>query len=442
MLMHRLDSLPENYGQTLVHAVSPASLSTGAATGVTPSLTLNQASTNAGSTVQLIDGHGQAVPAGPVADGTTVTITPSSPLTAGAAYAIDADGVTDAAGDAVSGYPSGFVVGTPVNTDVALHSPPSGNVANATVSFSFTSHDPNATFACSLDSADYTACTSPKAETVAAGAHTFRVLAKSAGDTQESAPAMATWTYRPPPHGYWMIGAHGTVYPFGSVPGLGNASTSNAVDIDASPSGFGYWAADASGHVFAFGDALWHGNATGLQSGEIVTSISRTKSGKGYWLFTSKGRVFPFGDAHSFGDLSNKPLNAPVIASVATASGNGYYMVGADGGVFTFGDAKFYGSTGSLRLNKPVRTMVVDPDGTGYWLIASDGGVFSFKAPFRGSMGGKSLNRPIVGGVAFGNGYLMVGSDGGIFDFSNKPFFGSLGSHPPAVPIVSVAAFA
>jgi hypothetical protein len=34
----------------------------------------------------------------------------------------------------------------------------------------------------------------------------------------------------------------------------------------------------------------------------------------------------------------------------------------------------------------------------------------------------------------------MVGSDGGVFNFSTKPFSGSLGAKPPAVPIVSVAA--
>jgi hypothetical protein len=84
---------------------------------------------------------------------------------------------------------------------------------------------------------------------------------------------------------------------------------------------------------------------------------------------------------------------------------------------------------------------VPDPDGAGYWLVAIDGGVFAFDAPFRGSMGGAHLNRPVVGMVAFGNGYLMVGADGGIFDFSSKPFLGSLGSHPPTIPIVSVAAF-
>jgi hypothetical protein len=56
-------------------------------------------------------------------------------------------------------------------------------------------------------------------------------------------------------------------------------------------------------------------------------------------------------------------------------------------------------------------------------------------------MGARSLNRPVVGMVAYGNGYLMVASDGGIFDFSDFPFAGSLGANPPAAPIVSAAVF-
>ena len=54
-------------------------------------------------------------------------------------------------------------------------------------------------------------------------------------------------------------------------------------------------------------------------------------------------------------------------------------------------------------------------------------------------MGGTPLNKPVVGMVRYGNGYLMVGSDGGIFTFSNLAFVGSLGAHPPVVPISSVA---
>ena len=72
-------------------------------------------------------------------------------------------------------------------------------------------------------------------------------------------------------------------------------------------------------------------------------------------------------------------------------------------------------------------------------LVASDGGIFTFEAPFRGSLGGQRLNRPVSGMVPFGDGYLMVGEDGGIFNFSDRPFLGSLGANPPARPVVAVA---
>jgi hypothetical protein len=34
----------------------------------------------------------------------------------------------------------------------------------------------------------------------------------------------------------------------------------------------------------------------------------------------------------------------------------------------------------------------------------------------------------------------MVGEDGGVFNFSGRPFAGSLGGHPPASPVVAIAA--
>jgi hypothetical protein len=83
----------------------------------------------------------------------------------------------------------------------------------------------------------------------------------------------------------------------------------------------------------------------------------------------------------------------------------------------------------------------VELQNKGYWLVAADGGVFAFGAPFRGSTGSLTLNKPVDGLVAYGNGYLMVASDGGVFNFSNRAFVGSLGDHPPAAPIVGIAAF-
>jgi hypothetical protein len=72
----------------------------------------------------------------------------------------------------------------------------------------------------------------------------------------------------------------------------------------------------------------------------------------------------------------------------ATADGGGYWLVAADGGIFALGTAPFHGSMGGHTLNAPIVGMAATPDGGGYWLVAGDGGIFSFgNAPFAGSRG-------------------------------------------------------
>jgi hypothetical protein len=119
----------------------------------------------------------------------------------------------------------------------------------------------------------------------------------------------------------------------------------------------------------------------------------------------------------------------------------GYWEVASDGGIFTF-DAPFDNSMGGHTLDAPVVGMAEDPCTGGYWEVASDGGIFSFDAPFYGSMGGKPLDAPVVGMAAFqspsGCGYWEVASDGGIFSF-NAPFFGSMGAKPLDKPMVGMA---
>ncbi|MDA8081194.1 MAG: hypothetical protein M0Z96_06245, partial [Actinomycetota bacterium] len=84
---------------------------------------------------------------------------------------------------------------------------------------------------------------------------------------------------------------------------------------------------------------------------------------------------------------------SPVASTVIPRSSNaGYWEVASDGGIFSFGDATFYGSMGGHSLNKPIVGIATTPDGKGYWEVASDGGIFSFgDATFYGSMGGHSL---------------------------------------------------
>ncbi|HEV8623357.1 MAG TPA: metallophosphoesterase, partial [Acidimicrobiia bacterium] len=258
----------------------------------------------------------------------------------------------------------------------------------------------------------------------------------------EPLPAAGPGAASPP--GYWMLGAQGGVYPFGSAAGLGDGAPGvAAVDLEPTPTGRGYWLLEGDGRVRSFGDAAALGDVAldRLSPGEAVSSLSATPSGGGYWVFTNRGRALPFGDAPFLGDVSGLRLNGPVLGSVGTPSGAGYYMVASDGGIFAFGDARFAGSMGGQHLSAPVLSLVPTGTGSGYWLVASDGGIFAFGgAPFRGSMGAQRLARPVVGMVRYADGYLMVGAEGGIFDFSSAPFLGSLGDNPPAAPIVSVAA--
>ncbi len=94
--------------------------------------------------------------------------------------------------------------------------------------------------------------------------------------------------YGTPKSGYWMLGANGTVYGFGSAGKLGS-EPGFAVAIATRADGRGYWVVDGAGKVSHFGAAADHGNPPALRAGEVVSTISATPSGNGYWLFTNRG---------------------------------------------------------------------------------------------------------------------------------------------------------
>jgi hypothetical protein len=144
-------------------------------------------------------------------------------------------------------------------------------------------------------------------------------------------------------------------------------------------------------------------------------------------------QCFAMGNATTAGGQSPTLILAtPVLAS-------GSYEVASDGGIFAF-NAPFYGSMGGKPLNKPIVGMAYDPATGGYWEVASDGGIFAFNATFHGSMGGTPLVQPVVGiaALADGSGYYEVASDGGLFAFG-APFQGSMGGKPLNKPIVGMA---
>jgi len=78
----------------------------------------------------------------------------------------------------------------------------------------------------------------------------------------------------------------------------------------------------------------------------------------------------------------------------------------------------------------------------GYWMTATDGGLFSYgNVQFYGSMGGHPLARPVIGIAATHDrgGYWEVATDGGIFAFGDAPFRGSMGGTRLNQPVVGIA---
>jgi hypothetical protein len=204
--------------------------------------------------------------------------------------------------------------------------------------------------------------------------------------------------------GYWLVASDGGVFTYGNAQFFGSTGSLHlnapVVGMAATPDGKGYWLVASDGGIFTYGDALFYGSAASAPNQDIV-GMASSPDGGGYWEVSTTGRVFMFGDAVFAGDMTGTHLNAIMVGMAPDPVTGGYWLIGSDGGVFSFG-APFFGSTGSIQLNQPVVAMQSTDDGGGYWFVARDGGIFAYgDAPFRGSMGGKPLNKPMVGMFGF-----------------------------------------
>jgi hypothetical protein len=303
-------------------------------------------------------------------------------------------------------------------------------------------------------------------------------LASTGGAT----PVVGRTSPAPTP-GYWLVGADGGVFSF-NAPFFGSGTSACVASyaglpgpdfcasaISSTADGGGYTILTPftfSGGVnlqqpaiaMQFGDAsgsascAQHFSAAGgsgsLPLGFVFpwAGIASTPSNHGFWLLTEGGTVATCGDAAYFGEpgvgigSGNSIVFPDAVGIAATPDGKGYWVVARDGGIFAYGDAGFYGSMGGKSLNAPVIGIAATPDGKGYWLLSSDGGIFAFgDASFLGSMGGKPLNAPMVGIAANpdGSGYWTVAFDGGVFSFGGAPFEGSMGSQTLIAPILGIA---
>ena len=217
--------------------------------------------------------------------------------------------------------------------------------------------------------------------------------------------------------GYWLVAADGGVFAFGdagffgSIPGLniapagsggsGPRLASPVVGMVASTDGRGYLLVAADGGVFAFGDARFGGSCPG--SGGClgaVTAIVSDRSGAGYWIVTAVGRVYPFGDASLYGQPG--PQSAAVVGALRSPTGDGYWILLADGDVFAYGDASYHGGATGLTASIPATALCDSADGDGYWITTNLGMVFALgSATDSGGMVGRHLNGPIIADGGF-----------------------------------------
>jgi HYR domain-containing protein len=84
-----------------------------------------------------------------------------------------------------------------INTTPADTTPPettlTPTISGTSASFAFSSSEPG-TFACSLDGAAFSSCSSPVSHTVSEGSHTFSVKAVDAAGNEDPTPASTAWT--------------------------------------------------------------------------------------------------------------------------------------------------------------------------------------------------------------------------------------------------------
>jgi hypothetical protein len=144
-----------------------------------------------GAAVKLLEGAAQAATVTADAGGawqTTLTSVADGSHTY-TATASDAAGNTSTASAAV------HVTVDTAAPDTTITSGPGGPTASTSATFAFSSTETGSTFACSLDSAAFTSCTSPVSYTsLGQGGHNFKVRATDAAGNVDATPASRDWT--------------------------------------------------------------------------------------------------------------------------------------------------------------------------------------------------------------------------------------------------------
>ena len=203
--------------------------------------------------------------------------------------------------------------------------------------------------------------------------------------------------------GYWVIGAGGQVFAFGTAPDPANTPamvdtnpgvSTTTIGAEGHPFADGFWTVETNGKVHAFGASQLQVDGSNFHDGSHLgfndfVDIACTPSGQGYWLLRTSGGVYTFGDAAY---MSGTYLGGAVLGEIPVLSTGlnansitghptdmGYWVVDAQGHVANFGAAVNWGEvTPPLPASGNVTAMDCTDDGGGYWILWSNGQVFNY----------------------------------------------------------------
>jgi hypothetical protein len=193
-----------------VSAVAPTGGTTDVAVTANAEATFSEA-ISASTFTLTKQGSTQPIAAAVSYDGSTkkATLDPNADLEAGATYTATlkggAMGAKDPAGnpleaDKTWSFSTAAAPLPPPDItapETTIDSGPSGTIKSNSATFTFSSSEAGSTFECKLDSAAFSACSSPRKYTgLANGPHTFSVRAKDAAGNTDATPASRTWTVR------------------------------------------------------------------------------------------------------------------------------------------------------------------------------------------------------------------------------------------------------
>ncbi|HEX2738255.1 MAG TPA: N-acetylmuramoyl-L-alanine amidase, partial [Acidimicrobiia bacterium] len=92
--------------------------------------------------------------------------------------------------------------------------------------------------------------------------------------------------------GYWITSSAGAALAVGDAPKFNDLRTAAHVQsMVATPDGAGYWLLGADGGIFSFGSAQFFGSMGGKPLNKPVVAMAPTPSGNGYWLCASDGGI-------------------------------------------------------------------------------------------------------------------------------------------------------